>query len=126
MSADLGKILLIGFVLLFGTLAWHAWRDRQASRNWPSTDGEIIESRPHTHNTSESQVATPNHEWDVNLAYRYTVNGTTYTGRRLRALGARYGSEQEAAAALQAFPVGARIKVYYDPADPQSSVLLPG
>jgi len=126
MSGDLGKILLVGFVLLFGTLAWHAWRDRQASRAWPSVEGEILRSRPRTHNVSESQIATPNHDWDVELSYQYVVNGTTYTGHRLQAIGPRYFSEQEAAQALLPFPVGARVKVYYDPAHPQSSVLIPG
>ena len=34
MSDDIGKYIVIGFVLLFGALAWRAWQIRQHSPEW--------------------------------------------------------------------------------------------
>ncbi len=60
------------------------------------------------------------------MRYRYTVNGTTHTGERLRAFGLHHLDEQQALKEIAPFPVGQKVKVYYDPAKPSSSVLIPG
>ncbi|MES2091849.1 MAG: DUF3592 domain-containing protein [Pseudomonadota bacterium] len=126
MSDDLGKYLLIAFVMLFGALAWRAYQISRASPQWPTTEGEMLQSRPRSLHDSGDGAGTPSHEWDVDVLYRYSVNGIEYKNNRLQVFGRRYFSEQEALATLAPFPVGGKVKVFYDPGKPQSSVLIAG
>lgn len=43
MGDQLGKLLLVALVAGFGLLAWRAWQIRQASPNWPTVEGEMLE-----------------------------------------------------------------------------------
>ncbi len=126
MFEDLGKYLLIAFVVFFGVLAWRAWQIRQASPEWPYVEGEMVSTRVFAQNETGGDRGVSTHEWYTEVHYRYTVNGQTYTGNRLRAFGLHHFSRDQAEAELTPFPVGARVKVYYNPNKPSESVLIPG
>jgi hypothetical protein len=126
MPDDIGKYLLIAFIIGFGFLAWRSWQIKQASPTWPFVEGEMLESRVRAHNETGDQHGTLAREWFTEVRYRYTVDGVSYTGNRLRAFGPRHTDEQQALQELAPFPVGQKVKVYYDPAKPSSSVLIPG
>ena len=59
-------------------------------------------------------------EYQPIITYAYEVAGTTHSND-IPAI--RYESREEAEAVLRADPVGAPLRVYYDPADPGTSVL---
>ncbi len=126
MPADLGKLLLIAVLALVAVLAWRAWQIKQGSPNWPHVMGEMLEARARARNETGDQRGTPTHDWFTEVRYRYTVNGQTYTGTRLRAFGLNHMDEASALHELAPFPKGQPVKVYYDPAKPSSSVLIPG
>lgn len=126
MSDDIGKYIVIGFVLLFGALAWRAWQIRQHSPEWPYVMGEVTVSRAYSQNDFGEDVGTPSHRWQTEVQYRYEVNGIPMTGKRLRAFGRHHFTQEEAEAEIAPFPVGKQVKVYYDPAKPGTSVLIPG
>lgn len=126
MSGDIGKFIVIGFVLLFGALAWRAWHIRQYSPQWPYVMGEITLSRAYSQNDFGEDVGTPSHRWQTEVQYRYEVNGAPLKGNRLRAFGRHHFTQEEAEAEIAPFPVGMRVKVFYDPARPATSVLVPG
>jgi hypothetical protein len=126
MPDDLGKYLIITFIVGAVYLAWHAWQIKSASPNWPSVEGEMLVSKTRAHHETGDHSGTHTHEWFTEVRYRYTVNGTTYTGDRLRAVGLSHFDERQALKDLVPFSVGQKVKVYYDPAKPSSSVLIPG
>lgn len=126
MSDDIGKFIVIGFVLLFGVLAWRAWQIHQHSPEWPYVMGEVTLSRAYSQNDFGEDLGTPNHRWQTEVQYRYEVNGIPMTGKRLRAFGRHHFTQEEAEAEIAPFPVGKQVKVYYDPAKPGTSVLIPG
>jgi len=126
MSDDLGKVLLLAFVLVFGVLAWRAWEVKQASVQWPSVEGVMLVSQPRSQHLNSAEPEGAQHDWVSEVRYRYSVNGVSHTGDRLRAFGRRHMSREEAMQELAPFPVGAKVKVYFDPAKPDSSVLIPG
>ncbi|MDE2593124.1 MAG: DUF3592 domain-containing protein [Burkholderiales bacterium] len=126
MFDDLGKYLIIAFVLFFGVMAWRAWQVKQASPQWPSVQGEMVSARAFTHTENGPDRGASSHEWYTEVRYRYTVSGTTYTGDRLRAFGRHHFDQQQAEAEIAPFPVGKPVTVYYDPAKPSASVLIPG
>ncbi len=126
MQADIGKIVIAVIVLGLALLAWRSWQIKQASPQWPWVEGEVLEARTRARNETGDQAGTPTHEWFTEVRYRYTVNGVDHTGNRLRAFGRQHFDEQQALAEIAPFKPGQRVRVYYDPAKPSSSVLIPG
>jgi hypothetical protein len=126
MSDTLGKLVLAAIVALFLVLAWRAWQVKQASPDWPWVMGviEVSHVRPKDENPAEPQHTKL--DWTLEVRYSYSVAGVRYQGRRLKAFTSQHLTQAEAIAALQPFPVGAQVKVYHDPRDPASSVLVPG
>lgn len=126
MPDDIGKYLIIAFIAVFGLLAWRAWHIKQGSPQWPYVEGEMLQSRAFARNETGDQRGTPTHEWLTEVRYRYTVNGVDYVGKRLRAFGLNHFTQESAMQELAPFQAGQRVRVYYDPAKPASSVLIPG
>jgi hypothetical protein len=126
MSDDLGKILLLAFVLVFGVLAWRAWEVKRASPSWPSVEGVMLVSQPRSANPNDAEPEHVRQDWFAEVRYRYTVNGVSHTGDRLRAFGRQHLMREDVLQELAPFPVGAKVKVYFDPARPERSVLIPG
>lgn len=117
----LGGVALILFGISF-------LKDAIASENWPVAAGQVQSTRP-LRNTSSSKH-NPTYYYAV--IYRYEVKGIAYTNDRY-SLGdgptasKRYQNRAEAiAAARKDYPVGQAIDIYYDPAEPSSSVIKPG
>lgn len=105
------------------TLAAGAWQYRagRAIATWPATAGQVIandlvpvEQRGRSVTVVEA----------VRVVYRYAVDGQTYESDRvsLDTQPAR-ADRAEGQRRRAAYPVGAAVSVYYDPADPARSVL---
>lgn len=95
-----------------GLALWMRSRAR-ACLHWPSVDGTIIESRI---DDAHLEMIKPV------LRYRYQVDGQTHVGFRVAFSG--YGSSRPAMDRLIApYPVGATVRVFYNPRDPASAVL---
>ncbi len=123
-------VLLIGSmmigVLIFGTV-YKYFEISKASR-WKSTPGRVLSSRTKARKvrTIDSlSRAEAGADLKVrnfaDLVYEYRVGGKTYRGKRI-SVGEDLGDlfvEQR----LAKYPVGASIKVYYNPRNPQQAVL---
>ena len=126
MPDQLGKFIIAAFLLAMAVLAWRAWQIKQASPRWPSVEGEVLVSRARPYNEQPYEPEAGKHDWMAEVRYRYSVNGIGHEGNRLQAFGRHYFSREEAEQALAPYPVGARVKVFHDPARPDVSVLIPG
>lgn len=126
MSDDFGKILLLAIVLIAGLFAWRAWEVKRNSPQWPSVEGVMLTSQPRAMHDNPAEPESAKHDWVAEVRYAYMVDGVSYTGDRLQAFGRRYMTKEEVLQELAPFPVGAHVQVFYDPAQPQSSVLIPG
>lgn len=122
------QMVLITFVLLMWVLVgsigmFSTARETlaiQGSESWPSVQGQVIDSMVQTRSSRKGTTYAPQ------ITYTYAVNGTPYSGTRQQARNPVMSSQQEAQSYLQAYPVNAKIQVFYQPADPQNSVLKPG
>jgi hypothetical protein len=100
-----------------------------ASAFWPGVPGRSsrpARNGPFARNETGEQNGTPTHEWLTEVRYRYTVKGVNYVGKRLRAFGLNHFDQASALKEIEPFQAGSTVKVYYDPAKPESSVLIPG
>ena len=125
MFPALVKLFIAAVCVVVAVLLWRGWQDRKASPAWPSVDGTILQSDVRQEHPDPLGELSGN-GWLLMVRYRYEVAGQVYEGNRVRALPERFFDEASARAALQPYPVGARVKVHHDPAAPASSVLQPG
>jgi ABC-type bacteriocin/lantibiotic exporter with double-glycine peptidase domain len=99
----------------------------QASLEWVQTTGTILESKV-TESSSTNTDGSTSTNYQVNVRYRYQVNGQEFSNKTIRA-GDRLGvnlfpTESKAQAEASQFPVGAVVPVYYDPQNPAHSALV--
>ena len=124
-SGCLWLLILAGVGLtIFGTTFL---LEANASRGWPSVQGQVQNVRVVKNSTSGTQGS-----YHYAVTYAYQVDDQTYTGNRY-SLGQasraskRYPSRSEArAASRRNYPVDNPVEVYYDPANPASAVLQAG
>lgn len=109
---------------IVGLLALVVFGARQAlemgdARKWPSTTG-VISSSHITHSTDTSRHRD---EYEVRVTYSYVVEGVQYQGDRLEIRPTKTSSERFAERELADYPVGKQVPVYYNPQEPERSVL---
>lgn len=112
-------IFLIGFGIFFYRRYQQGNAARASAQSWPSTSGAVLSSSVQVRRTNKSRS-----EYPV-VVYQYEVNGQSYQGQRVKAsdkfMSIRLAGETQATVAR--YPIGSRVTVYYDPANPSESAL---
>ncbi len=109
----LAGVLLAGYLVYLRRLA-------SRSADWPSTEGEVIRSKPQSFSTAYFT------SHDARITYRYWVDGRKYVSSGVTPESLGFGSRREAQEVVDRFPPGSKVAVYYDPKRPGRAVLLPG
>lgn len=88
------------------------------AKSWPSAEATVWKSE---------RVQSPGGNAAVHfeIGYLYQVGGKSYSGDTLT-FGTYEETEATAQSLMEAFPVGRRITIYFDPSDPQRSVVWLG
>jgi hypothetical protein len=123
---------LAGIVGLFGLFlvgagALTVWQGIRMSA-WPGVEGVITASRleeRHDQVHRSDDTARTEVSFVPVVEYRYTVNGTDYTGHRISPAETRY-ARPLAQKVLDRYPVGAQVQVRHDPQDPAEAFLRVG
>lgn len=94
-----------------------------ASKGWPSIEDGVITVSEFTTNRDRDDGGTT---YGASVAYDYTVNGTLHTGSNVHF--GQYGTSDPSygRGIVNRYPVGKKVRVYYNPDDPSASVLEPG
>ena len=118
----LGCLLVTG-ILLLGVLPYYFLgrvKGGLASSAWPKTTGILLKHDVISRGGRSRSFYAPVVEFE------FSAGGERYRGKRLRFAPMSFPNPGDAWAYLRAFPVGAGVDVFYDPADPARSVLQPG
>jgi hypothetical protein len=105
---------------------WRGWRDLMRARVstwWPTVEGEITSAELRIDGRHDDGEAMRR----AVIQYRYEAAGEHHVGERLffgDDLALRFRGP--GARRLNAYPVGRRVRVAYDPAEPRHAVLEPG
>jgi hypothetical protein len=99
-----------------------------ASREWPETQGVITSSQILKENRTDygndsHRARTHQYAYKVRVQYSYQVNAIAYRGNRIQIRSNTHSSERYAQRELAEYPVGKTVKVYYNPEEPERSVL---
>lgn len=116
----LGLFAIIGL----GVMSFGIWSILEGNRsnNFPTVQGEVTKSEYVIVQDDRHDFITR-----ADLTYSYTVAGTDYSSEtRTAGMEGAVASPGEARRWTNEFPLGAKVDVYYDPAEPSKAVLRPG
>ena len=106
------------FVFVIGL---REFRHGLQSLRWPCCDGTIIESR-----VKKSRGARGQETFNPEVLYAYSVEGREYTSRRIAFHGMGGTTRAAADSTCLSYPVGRRVKVFYDRRKPSRATLEVG
>lgn len=114
---------LISILIIVGGLyllrySYRLGKETKESLTWPYVNGKILE------NDLLEIGAGAHPSYDVNLSYEYTVMSKVYQGTRPHLY--TITTKKEAEDIVDRFKVGDEISVFYNPKNPESSVLVAG
>ncbi len=90
-------------------------------RWWPQTQGRIARAF-----VLVQTAADGGKTYGTQLEYEYTIEGTTYRGKRRRFGDAGSWSQAQAKRMLAPYSPGASVRVFFNPRKPEDAVLIPG
>jgi hypothetical protein len=94
--------------------------------SWPTASGEVIETKISSHRSSgSSSNRSRKTTYTPKVLYRYQVAGQEFENQLVQHM-TSYDFKSQAQKILNQYPVGSTVVVYYQPEDPNSSVLVPG
>lgn len=120
----ISTVALLAALLGMGWIAWDVSRAWQAtaSKSWPTAPGIITVSM-----VPDSPRHCGQDDLDyLHLYYTYDVDGAHYTKNQVFIGGPRCIGEWLAQRIVKRYPPGKAVLVYYDPDNPDTSVLEPG
>lgn len=94
-----------------------------SARTWPSVTGTITRSHIDSSTKPQTDINTRRWVYKVRAAYDYQVAGVHFTGNRIAIRPTSHSTRQYAERELAEYPVGKTVTVYYDPENPEKSVL---
>lgn len=103
-------MILAGLVMVF--LA-------HRSASWPPTIGVVIKSHV-------NHLGGDGNSWKPVVEYEFEIDGEKFKGNRLRLFTGTCFIPQLAQKQITAYAEGQSVKVYFNPRNPNHSVLLPG
>ena len=131
-SFNKGNLIMMIVILpavLFGVylciISYAEVREGWNSGDWPQAKGVVLSSGVKHHEHSRKTTGI-NFRYSADVQYSYSVNGETYSNRRLAVAEEKWDFAREAKMAASSYPKGAEVVVYYRPDDPQQSMLQPG
>lgn len=113
-------LLMVGTLVSGSLLVWHLTEEVRTSleaRHWPATEGRVT--------SSALDICSLCDAYSVQVSYQYLVDGRTHSGNKVLFGSISFGSKKDADAFISKYPSGAKVAVYYDPANPRAAVLEP-
>jgi hypothetical protein len=119
-GAFLQTLLIAAGGVWLGYGVFDGWHWQNVEKNWASTDGTI--EAAYVHEAMGRHI-----NWETGWTYSYSVNGRKYEAKSTALSNAyfvhMFGSGSQAEGDEYTRPVGSTVSVYYDPLEPQRSVL---
>jgi hypothetical protein len=112
-------------VIAFGFGAWGAVNGAR-TLNWPRTEAEIVDAKLTRHERATRDVQRPDRWNTFDVHYLYRVDGKIHLGGGIEPYAYNMQNSAGAKKMADAFPVGAKAPVAYNPDDPAEAYLMPG
>lgn len=118
----IATLVALGFASAL--IAWAKQRQAAETREWDSVHGEIVATTVDTFTASTADSDSMRLRYAPRVTYRYAKDGRQYESSRLHfGAAVSYGSEAQARARLDAYPIGMAVRVLVDPRNPAEATL---
>jgi len=107
-------------VLFFDGVIAEGFFKQFKSRHYPAAAGQVAHSEVKSHRGSKGGTS-----YEAIINYRFEAGGRTFTGARLR-YNSNFSDLASAASLVALHPAGGTVQVFYNPDNPQDSLLSPG
>ena len=130
-KAPSGKNLVILILAMFAAgiflMAWGGYEIKGSykSHTWPAIQGTITSSHVHKETRTDSDHRTST-TYYPKVQYQYQIEGRQYSGNRINFGGETGGMKWLAQRAVDRYPSGKTVRVYYDPQNPEYAILESG
>jgi hypothetical protein len=114
----IGSVICAGIGAALAAVGIHRRSQVEASRSWLQVPGTVTAANIAVIRGDDSTGYAPE------LTYSYVVNGTGYTGKRIRFNRRQYVLKSRAQKELDRYPVNTGVIVYFDPVNPGDAVLI--
>lgn len=107
-------------------LFWLGQRQKRRLREslgWPETTGVVVWNGISKTGTGDADSGYST-TYSPEVRYQYSAAGAAFTGTRIGLVSRGYGRPQQAQEALAAYAVNQQVTVYFNPAQPQDSLLV--
>ena len=122
--------VVIAFLLVIGALftaiGVHGLTLGFESRSWPSTEGQITQSKVERRKSSSGTGKKRTAFYHAIVNYKFSVDGRPYKGSRVSSADAGRGKPEHAERTVKRYPEGSSATVYYMPEAPGTCLLEPG
>lgn len=125
-------VILLAFIGIGCVTFWMGVQgvlEARASLSWPKTEGLITKSgvsETTTRTRDNNRNERVSRSYSASIEYEFQVEGQTLRGSRVTIISDQFGSKDYARAVSDRYPLGAKVSVSYNPADPNECVLEPG
>lgn len=117
--AGLALVLVLMAAAFFGAARYYGGKFSERSA-WPSTEGVVVRNSLSSYTRYNPKRGVTETVTNRDFKYTYAVAGRSFTG-------SEYGVHDEGFVDMTArYPVGTKVTVFYDPADPAHGVLTVG
>lgn len=121
----LESLLVAGiFLLVGGGLTYWGWtilENAKASASWPTAQGEVIKSEVTRNTDGEGHTS-----YSPEVTYTYFADNQSRKSYTIKFGENSYGNKRTADEIAAKYPIGKSVTVFYDPQNPEKSVLEPG
>jgi hypothetical protein len=93
---------------------------------WPRAQAEIVDAKLTLHERETRDTHRPDRWHTFDVHYLYRVDGKVYLGGGIEPYAAGMQNSAGAKKMAEAYPVGAKTTVAYNPADMNEAYLIPG
>lgn len=111
--------------LAFGFGAWGAFNGWQ-TLTWPRADAVIVDAKLTQHERETRDVERPDRWTTFDVHYLYRVDGKAYLGGGIEPYAFNMQNSAGAKKMADAYPVGAKTQVAYNPTNVAEAYLMPG
>ena len=122
-ARNLFTVFLIAVAIVFFGVGIWKMVDTGRAKSWLCVDGVVLSSDVESHFIEPlSQEHTGMTFYDAAIRYNFTLNGQTYTNSHIIG-NANRNDPSQAQRIVANYPPGAIVRIWYDPADPEKSMI---
>jgi hypothetical protein len=118
--------LLFGLALIASGFGAWAAAQGAATLRWPRVAAKIVDAKLALHQSASRDAERPDQRRTFAVHYQYSVDGQDYFGAGIEPYDLGMQNSAGAVKMRERFPVGATVRVAYNPNNPADAYLMPG